>query len=735
MRPFGCPVTILNTLDHLGKFEGKVDEGFLVGYFVNSKAFRVFNTRTKKFEENLHIKFLENKPNVAGNGPQWLFDIDSLIKSMNYDPVFAGNQTNDDAGSKSSDDEFVDDAGNKNDAQYPAKDGDKNGHEKDASITNSTNRLSTVRPSVIVVEQSFDNNDLPIDRLMPNLEDSSDIFRGAYDDEDVGVEADLNNLETTMNVSPIPSTRIYKDHPKDQIIGDINSAIQTRRMINFSKENAMVSYISKQRRTNHKDYQNSLFACFLSQIEPKKVIQALTDPSWIEAMQEELLQFKLQKVWTLVHLPNGKRAIGTKWVYRNKKDERGIVIRNKARLVTQGYTQEKGIDYDEVFAPVARIEAIRVPFLYGTIEEEVYVCQPPSFEDPRFFDKVYKMEKALYGLHQAPRAWYETLSTYLIENGFRRGTIDKTLFIKKDKGDILLVQVYVDDIIFGSTKKSLCDEFEASTPMEPNKALVKDEEADSVDVHWDQQVVIVNGDAPAIASASTEGPIPPKTAEQKLARKNELKAKSTLLLVIRGPERARVFTDLTAEEKERYKADIRATNILLQVSNASNQKYPTQSSESPQSSNQSSIVDNFQMDTGSTSTDNLIESLTNTLSFLNQSFKTHLPQMNNQLRTSSNARNNATVQDVVVQDVQGRYNANNQGSISKEQMQEGNVVSWECWKVTNFDDDVFEADQCDAFDSDVDEAPTTQTMFMANLSSKDPIYDEAGPSYHFENSG
>ncbi|GKB12801.1 putative ribonuclease H-like domain-containing protein [Tanacetum coccineum] len=376
MRPFGCPVTILNTLDHLGKFEGKADEGFLV---------------------------------------------DTLF------PV--GNQTNDDAGPKSS-------------------------------------------------------------------EDSTGIFRGAYDDEDVGAEADLNNLETTMNVSPIPTTRIHKDHPKDQIIGDINSAIQTRRMINFSKENAMVSYISKQRRTNYKDYQNCLFAYFLSQIEPKKVIQALTDPSWIEAMQEELLQFKLQKVWTLVDLPKGKRAIGTKWVYRNKKDERGIVVRNKARLVAQGYTQEEGIDYDEVFAPVARIEAIRLflayasfmgfivyqmdvksAFLYGTIEEEVYVCQPPGFEDPQFPDKVYKVEKALYGLHQALRAWYETLSTYLIENGFRRGTIDKTLFIKKDKGDILLVQVYVDDIIFRVQTE------EASTPTETNKALIKDEEAENVDVH------------------------------------------------------------------------------------------------------------------------------------------------------------------------------------------------------------------------------------------------------------
>ncbi|GKE74363.1 putative ribonuclease H-like domain-containing protein [Tanacetum coccineum] len=164
-------------------------------------------------------------------------------------------------------------------------------------------------------------------------------------------------------------------------------------------------------RTNYKDYQNCLFACFLSQIEPKKVIQALTDPSWIEAMQEELLQFKLQKVWTLVHLPNGKRAIRTKWVFRNKKDDRGIVIRNKARLVAQGYIQEEGIDYDEM--------DVKSAFLYGTIEEEVYVCQPPGFEDQQFPDKVYKVEKSLYGLHQVPRAWYETLSTYLLENGFR----------------------------------------------------------------------------------------------------------------------------------------------------------------------------------------------------------------------------------------------------------------------------------------------------------------------------
>ncbi|GJV26466.1 putative ribonuclease H-like domain-containing protein, partial [Tanacetum coccineum] len=449
MRPFGCPVTILNTLDHLGKFEGKADEGFLVGYSVNSKAFRVFNTRTRKVEENLHVKFLENKSNVAGSGPEWLFDIDSLTKSMNYEPVTAGNQTNGDAGietndnagqagqEKAADHEYIllpfltsdssstQSSDDKDADEVPGK-GDEgvnkvSGSDDQERTDSSTQDINTARPSINTASTNINTGSLnintvsPNDPNMPSLEETG-IFDGAYDDEDVGAEADLNNLETTMNVSPIPTTRIHKDHPKDQIIGDLNLSTQTRRMINFSEENAMVSYISKQRRTNHKDYQNCLFACFLSQNEPKKVIQALTDPSWIEAMQEELLQFKLQKVWTLVDLPKGKRAIGTKWVYRNKKDKRGIVVRNKARLVAQGYTQEEGIDYDEVFAPVARIEAIRLffayasfmglivyqmdvksAFLYGTIEEEVYVCQPPGFEDPQFPDKVYKVEKALYG--------------------------------------------------------------------------------------------------------------------------------------------------------------------------------------------------------------------------------------------------------------------------------------------------------------------------------------------------
>ncbi|GJS56821.1 putative ribonuclease H-like domain-containing protein [Tanacetum coccineum] len=174
------------------------------------------------------------------------------------------------------------------------------------------------------------------------------------------------------------------------------------------------------------------------QVEPRSVAQALEDPGWVDAMQKEMKPFKFQNVWVLVDLPKGKYAIGTKWILKNKRDARGIVVRNKARLMD-----------------------VKSAFLYGRIDEEVYVTQPKGFVDPQHPKKVYKVVKALYGLHQAPRAWYATLSTFLLKHGYRRGTIDKTLFLKKHKRDIILVQVYVDDIIFGSTKKAWCDEFEA----------------------------------------------------------------------------------------------------------------------------------------------------------------------------------------------------------------------------------------------------------------------------------
>ncbi|GJS28146.1 putative ribonuclease H-like domain-containing protein, partial [Tanacetum coccineum] len=499
------------------------------------------------------------------------FDLDSLTQSMNYVPVVAGTFSNVSAGiegvSESStssqqdqdcivmpiwkDASYFDDASLK--SVYDAQIHDQDGTHDDCSIQDNgidDQQVNTASPEVNTGSRQVNTavpevNTATPENLMgpiPTTEDTQ------VEDQDI----ELGNLSPSYAVSSTPHTRIHKDHPIDHVIGDVQSSVQTRRMTTSYSELGFLGAIYEGK--THQDLHTCLFACFLSQEEPKRVSKALSDPAWVEAMQEELLQFKLQNVWVLVDLPKGHRAIGTKWVYRNKKDERGIVVRNKARLVAQGHTQEEGIDYDEVFAPVARIEAIRIflayasymgftvyqmdvksAFLYGQIEEEVYVCQPPGFEDPDHPDKVYKVVKALYGLHQAPRAWYDTLATYLLSNGFQRGKIDQTLFIKSQKGHILLVQIYVDDIIFGSTKKELCDEFEklmkdkfqmssmgeltfflglqvqqrkkgifisqdkyvheilrkfnytdvksASTPTDLEKPLVKDADADDVDEH------------------------------------------------------------------------------------------------------------------------------------------------------------------------------------------------------------------------------------------------------------
>ncbi|GJZ77128.1 putative ribonuclease H-like domain-containing protein [Tanacetum coccineum] len=431
---------------------GKLD--FEDVYFVKELKFNLFSVSQMCDKKN-SVLFTKTE----WSRPDWLFDIDLLTNSMNYEPIIVVNQTNGNAGIKdnvdavrtqqyillpllsdspqSSEDAVADDAGKKT-TEEPANEGERNGQEKEGGASNkegdqnvqdlraeldkllvqqkeayanNTNRVSTISLSVRTARKSFINvNDLLTDPLMPDLEDTTNllntsIFSGAYDDEDVGAEADLNNLETTMNVSPIPTTRIHKDHPKDQIIGDINLATQTRRMTKISKEHAM------------------------------KVIQALEDPSWVEAMQEELLQFRLQKVWTLVDLPNGKRAIGTKWVFKYKKYERGIVVRNKARLVAQGYTQEEGIDYDEVFAPVARIEAIRTIVISGS--------------------SMGMLMTSSLGLQR---------SLYVKQK-------DDGIFISQDK--------HVADILnkfdFATVKTT-------STPMDPNKALIKDAEAKDVDV-------------------------------------------------------------------------------------------------------------------------------------------------------------------------------------------------------------------------------------------------------------
>jgi hypothetical protein len=194
-------------------------------------------------------------------------------------------------------------------------------------------------------------------------------------------------------------------------------------------------------------------------------------------MQEELNNIKRNEVWSLVPRPK-QNVVGTKWVFRNKQDEYGVVKRNKVTLVAKGYAQVACLDFEETLAPVARLESIRIllanaahhsfklfqmdmksAFLNGPIKEEVYIEQPPGFEDDRYPDHVYKLSKVLYGLKQAPRAWYECLKDLLISNGFKVDKVDPTLFTKTCNGDLFICQIYVDDIIFGSTNLESCEEF------------------------------------------------------------------------------------------------------------------------------------------------------------------------------------------------------------------------------------------------------------------------------------
>nr|GEU66834.1 hypothetical protein [Tanacetum cinerariifolium] len=436
------------------KFEGKVDEGFLVRYY-------------------------NNDGDAAFDGKEHDFDAKKPESEVN---VSLRNSAQD----LSADFEDCSD-NNSNEVNVAGAIGLTVGQNS----PNSTNTFSATGPLNAAASPTYgkfsfiDAFQLLDDPDMPALED----ITYSDDEDDVGVEAAFNNLESSIIVSLIPTTRVYKDHPVSQIIDDLSSTTQTRSMTRVVQDQGGLSHMFDN------DFYTCMFACFLSQEEPKRVHQALKDPSWIEAIQEELLQFKMQKVWVLVDFSHGKRAIG--------------------------HTQEEVIDYEEVFASVVRIGVIRLflayatfmgfmvyqmdvksAFLYGTIKEEVYVCQPPGFHNPDHLDKVYKVVKALYGLHQAPRAWYETFANYLLENGFQRGKIDQTLFIKRWKGDILLVHIYVDDIIFCATNKDLCKSFEklmkdklqmsslgeltfflASTPIYTKKPLLKDPDGEDVDVH------------------------------------------------------------------------------------------------------------------------------------------------------------------------------------------------------------------------------------------------------------
>ncbi|KAJ9553475.1 hypothetical protein OSB04_017520 [Centaurea solstitialis] len=421
---FGCVCYILNNKDNLGKFDSKSDDGIFLGYSSISKTYRVCNKRRQAIEETIHVKFDESGPTFPH--PHENSEINQWADSFFQvpEPPIAD----------------------------PSPQDLPDGFEEDPPIPPTD---ITTHPLI---------NATPITQITPsepdqptNSEDSSQTTVSEPTPTNLLPDPSVNEAFTSGQVYQPPALRWTKDHPIDQVLGNPSSGIKTRR-----QSGNVCLYVN-----------------FISENEPKEIDDALRDPAWVSAMQEELAEFIRNNVWLLVPRPRKRTIIGSKWIFRNKLDEIGTIIRNKARLVAQGYRQEEGIDYDETFAPVARLEAIRLflafaahmnfkvyqmdiknAFLNGKLNEDVYVAQPPGFVDPKFPDHVYKLNKALYGLKQAPRAWYDTLSTFLLSKGFVRGKIDSTLFLKKYPKHILLVQIYVDDIIFGSTNPKLCEKFE-----------------------------------------------------------------------------------------------------------------------------------------------------------------------------------------------------------------------------------------------------------------------------------
>ncbi|GKA75671.1 retrovirus-related pol polyprotein from transposon TNT 1-94 [Tanacetum coccineum] len=279
-------------------------------------------------------------------------------------------------------------------------------------------------------------------------------------DSEASSSGTVNVNPTQQNNPPIVHGQKWtKDHPLENVIGDLNRPVSTRRQL---ETDAMWCFFNE----------------FLENVEPKNFKEAVQYPCWIDAMQEEIHEFERLAVWELVPAPSHSLVIGLKWVYKIKLDEYGEVLKNKARLVAKGYRQEAGIDFEESFAPVARLEAIRLfianaasqnmtifqmdvktAFLNGELNEVVYVSQPEGFVDPDQPTHVYRLKKALYGLKQAPRAWYDKLSRFLMSTGFSKGVVDPTLFTRKTGKHILLVQIYVDDIIFASTNPKSCETF------------------------------------------------------------------------------------------------------------------------------------------------------------------------------------------------------------------------------------------------------------------------------------
>ncbi|KAK1667120.1 hypothetical protein QYE76_055279 [Lolium multiflorum] len=472
-KVFGCKCFYKIKGVRLSKFSPKALEGIFVGYGAESHTYRVFDVSSGIIIESCSVKFEENDGSQVGQVDVCAGDEipqDAIVRmGVGFFRPIEGHGV-------ASREELCSTTVEPSSSQ----------HQQTPSLeaNNAPTQEQEQNPPSCVQDQGQDqprihdgSDEYPFNILLSpdNVQDQ------AHEDEQPQVieEAQVEGQDGDPNdqvdqVTP-PRPRRTKEeietrrlarrerqlerlgHTHDKVLGDVRAKVSTRRKLaNFSNHHA-----------------------YISLVEPKKVFEALEDSDWLEAMHEELNNFKRNKVWTLVKKPKECRnVIGTKWIFKNKQDEFGNVVRNKARLVAQGFSQFEGIDFGETYAPVARLESIRIllayashhnfklqqmdvksAFLNGPLHEEVYVKQPPGFEDLNFPNHVYKLDKALYGLKQAPRAWYEHLKELLVDRGFDVGLIDPTLFTKRVNGELFVCQLYVDDIIFGSTNKAFNDEF------------------------------------------------------------------------------------------------------------------------------------------------------------------------------------------------------------------------------------------------------------------------------------
>ncbi|KAK1684263.1 hypothetical protein QYE76_045111 [Lolium multiflorum] len=476
-KVFGCKCFYKIKGVRLSKFAPKALEGIFVGYGAESHTYRIFDVSSGIIIESCSVKFEENDGSQVGQVDVCAGDEipqDAIVRmGVGFFRPIEGHGV---ASREELCSTTVEPSSSQHQQTLPSEANDAPTQEQEQD------------PSSYVQDQGQDqgqdqpiihngSNEDPINSCpSPNIvQDQAHEIEQPQAIEEAQVQGQDGDPNDQVDQVTPPRPRRTKEeiearrlarrertleirgHTHDKVLGDVRAKVSTRRQLaNFSNHHA-----------------------YISVVEPKKVFEALEDSDWVEAMHEELNNFKRNKVWTLVEKPKECRnVIGTKWIFKNKQDEFGNIVRNKARLVAQGFSQVEGIDFGETYAPVARLESIRIllayashhnfklqqmdvksAFLNGPLHEEVYVKQPPGFEDLNFPNHVYKLDKALYGLKQAPRAWYEHLKELLVDRGFDVGLIDPTLFTKRVNGELFVCQLYVDDIIFGSTNKAFNDEF------------------------------------------------------------------------------------------------------------------------------------------------------------------------------------------------------------------------------------------------------------------------------------